>query len=489
MTGRGGGTPGVSTRGKDGRRWLGCAVAAMLALAGCSSGSPVPNASPAEGSPSTAPASPYPSTRSTGLPAKAFTDAELAAIINGVGQSRNLSFPAAQDSARLRSGASSGASSGAFPRVTTETNPDECAAFVPQNPFVRWADKTAGFAEGGIPLNGQSGPTSTIMVVLRSAEKDAIATADFNYTADLSSRCTEFDLSSIESGQTSTYAVKLLAVGPIGDKQYGLMQSPKPTGPGDYGTAGLRVLAGTLSITLTLAVAELTTESDAKPALDTMADLAGELISQAAGSPPTVTPPPKNPLTAEQMVALFKDVPGPNGQPAALPGASVIGPPPGFSPGPSSPASAPACTFDDESYLASLAGSVVGQGQIQGASKIDYTEFTAISMPVAAAVPYAFDRRARDLRDCSSIQENVPGGVSRPWSAVAPLKAGIDADASYAVVYRLSDGTGEWHVRSGARRGTLSIEASSRTTSQGETQAIADGHVAFFGKVFARAGL
>ena len=163
MSGRGDLTPGVSLRGRGGRRWLGCTLAAVLALAGCSSGSPAPSASPPGESPSPAPGSPSPGpgpgspdTGSTGLPDKAYTDAELVAVINGVGQSRNLPFPAAQDSERQRSGASSGS----FPQVSTETTPPECAAFVSQNPFVRWADKTASFSEGIMPIGTPSGPTT-----------------------------------------------------------------------------------------------------------------------------------------------------------------------------------------------------------------------------------------------------------------------------------------------------------------------------------------
>jgi hypothetical protein len=53
----------------------------------------------------------------------------------------------------------------------------------------------------------------------------------------------------------------------------------------------------------------------------------------------------------------------------------------------------------------------------------------------------------------------------------------------------LSDGTGEWHVRAGARKGTLTVEASSQRYSQAEAQATADGFAAFFGSVFSRAGL
>ncbi|MCY1225362.1 hypothetical protein D9M72_375530 [compost metagenome] len=482
---------GIEIGGGFGRggRWIACAAAALLALAGCSSGGGTPGASPSEGTPTatvtTPPASSSSGPGTTGLPEAVFTDQELVAIINGVAQHRGVQFPTAQDSARQRSGASSGT----FPQVSTETTPSECISLVPQNPFSRWADKGVNFAEGAMPMGAQSGPATTIMITLRSAEKDAIAKADFGYTDDPASRCGQFDLASTESGRTSTYAVQLLAAPPIGEKQHGLMQTTKPKGPGDYGSVVLRVLAGTLSITLSLAVAELNSEADAKPALDSMAALAKELIDQAVTKPPTVAPPPSNSRSADDLVALFKGVTGPDGSPVALPGASVIGPAPGSSAGPSLQGPVPPCTYNDEAYYGSLLGSVLGQGQIQGASKMDYTEFSVISMPTTAAPPYPLDTRAAALRDCATIQEVILGGGSREWSAVSKLNTTIAADSSYAVAYQLPDGTGEWHVRAGARKGTLSVEANTRTSSQAAAQATADGLAAFFGSVFSHAGL
>lgn len=419
------------------------------------------------------------------MPSQPFTDAELAAIINGVAQVRNLPFPAAQDSTRLRSGAAAGS----LPAAGMETTPGECLAFVPQDPFTRWADKDINFAEGAMPsAGGQSGPTSTIMVALRSADKDAIAKADFNYTDNLVSRCGQFDLAYTESGRTSTYAVQLLAAPPVGEKQHAFMQVTKPKGPGDFGSVGLRVLSGTLSITLSLAVANLNSESDAKPALEAMAGLAKELLGQALKGTPSVAAPPPNSLTPDQMVALFKGVTGPNGEPVSLPQATVLGASPGFTPGASSPPPDSPCTISDQSYSAALVGSVSGQGQIQGANKMDYTDFTVINMPSTMAKPYPFDSRVEHLRGCTSIQESMFGSGGRTWSPASPLNVAVAADSSYALAYQLSDGTGEWHVRIGARRGTLSIEAGSRTASQSATQAKADALAAFFGTVFSRAG-
>lgn len=477
----------VSVRGTEtggapravGRR-IACAVVTVLALAGCSSGGGTPGATP--------PASPSGSPAATGFPEAVFTDQELAAIINGVAQNRNVQFPPAQDPARQRSGASSGT----FPEVSTETTPSECIAFAPQNPFVRWADKSVNFADGVMPIGGQSGPTTTIMFTLRSAEKDAIAKADFGYTDDLASRCTQFDVAATESGQTSTYTLRLLAAplvgeAPVGERQYGLMQT-KPMGQGNVGTVGMRVLAGTLSIHLNLSVAALDSESAAKPALDSMAGLAKELIDQAVKKPPTVAPVPPNSRSADDVVALLKGVSGPDGGPVTMPVASVLGPAPGFSAAPSPQGPARPCTFSDEAYYGSLAGSVFGPGQIQSVSKMDYTDFSVISMPTTAAPPYPFDTRTATLRDCATIQEIALGGSPREWSSLTHLNTTLAADSSYAVVYQLSDGTGEWHVRAGARRGSLSVEAS-RASTPSEAQATADGLATFFGRVFSNAGL
>jgi len=334
MAARGAAKRSVAAPRRNGRGWFSCMAAVLLAVAGCSSGSTTQGSSPSNTS-GPAPQTPLaPSSRgATASLSKPVSDAELVAIINGVGQTRNLPFPAAHDSASLRSGAVSGS----FPSTKMETTPGDCLAFVPQDPFARWADKDIGFAEGGMPpAGGESGPTTTIMIILRSADKDTIAKADFGYADDLVSRCRQFDLAYTEAGRTSTSAFQLLAAPQVGEKQHGFMQVTKPTSHGDIGTVGLRVLDGTLSITLSLGVASLNSESDAKPALEAMAGLAKELIDQAGKGASSVAAPPPNSLTPDRLVALFKGITGPNGEPVSLPQATVLGPPPGFTPGASS---------------------------------------------------------------------------------------------------------------------------------------------------------
>ena len=173
-------------------------------------------------------------------------------------------------------------------------------------------------AEGGIPIAAQSGPTTTITLTLRSAGKDVMSQADFNYTDDVAARCGQFDLAYTESGMTSTYAVQLLNAPPAGEKRFAWMQNTKPHPPQDFGSVGLRVLAGTLSVSLGLSVAELNSEADARPALDSMAGLAQELIDQATQHPPSVAAALPNSRTPDDLVALLKGITGPNGNPVNM---------------------------------------------------------------------------------------------------------------------------------------------------------------------------
>ena len=374
-----------------------------------------------------------------------------------------------------------------MPSTETATTPGDCVAFAGKDPYAVWADKSVSMAEGGIPIAAQSGPTTTIMLTLRSAEKDVISQADFNYTDELAARCGQFDLAYTEAGTTSTYAVQLLNAPPAGEKRFAWMRNTKPRQPQDFGSVRLQVQAGTLSLSLGLSVPELNSEADARPALDSMAGLAQELIDEATQHPPSVAAAPPNSRTPDDVVALLKGITGPNGNTVDGPGAFVAGAQrPGVDPGtPPQTPQAP-CTYSDAASL--LPGSTVGQGQIQGSNKTDSITLTVASMPSTATQSYPFDTLAATLRDCATIQEAVGGGT-RPWSDLKQLSLGIAADSGYAVAYQLSDGTGERHVLVGARKGTLTVEASVIKFSDADVRSGADGLAAVIGQVFAKAGL
>lgn len=265
------------------------------------------------------------------------------------------------------------------------------------------------------------------------------------------------------------------------------MQNTKPHGTQDFGSVGLRVQAGTMSVTLGLSVAALNSEADARPALDSMAGLAQELIDQATLRPPSVAAAPPNSRTPDDLVALLKGVTGPNGNTADMPAASVIGSERfGIEPGTPSPGVRPACSYSGAAYQSPV-GSVVGQGMIQGASKFDFVDLTVVSLPTTATPPYTFDTQAAALRDCTTIQEDVGGG-SRPWSAVKRLDVSTAADSSYSVAYQLDDGTGQWHVLAGARKGTLVAEANAVRSAEADVQPAADVLASVIAQVLAKAG-
>lgn len=475
-------SPRFSVRGR-----LLAAVAAALLLASCSPGGPGPGAGATSGATPAPPATASPATGSgqAALPATVFTDAELVALLNGVAQSRNLPGPVAMDSARQRSAAGGGA----LPTIDVEVSPRECRPLVPVDPFSRWADTAINFGEGATPLEAQSGPLTTIMVTLRSAASDVLAAADFGYTQETMNRCGTFKVSATESGRTSTQTMQLLDAPQLGDKQHALMQIATPAGPGDYGTVTLQVMAGTLSISMSRAVATLRSEADAQPALDSMAELARELIGRAVKSPPSVGAAPSNPLPPERMAAALKGVTGPHGEPVSLQGATVIGPPPGSSASPAPQETQqvpPSCAFDDEAYYSSLSGSVLVQGQIEGASKLEYSDFAVISMPADAVPPYPFDTRAASLSRCTAIEETMMGGPGRPWREFSQVNSPLKGDSRYAVSYQLSDGTGEWHVRSGARKGSVSVEVAGRARSQDGIKQLAESQASFVTTILAR---
>ncbi|AOT05333.1 hypothetical protein ASPU41_04090 [Arthrobacter sp. U41] len=462
----------------------------MLVLAGCSSGPSTPGgpttAAPSPSSAGTPPAGTQSAgTPSAGTPSKVYTDQELMAIINAVAQNRQ-SQGWAQDSQRMRSVAAGGS----IPGAETVTTPGDCAVFASQNPFAKWADKSVSMADGMMPVAGmrESGPTTTIILTLQSAEAPAIAQADFNYTVELAARCSQFDLASTESGMTSTYAVQLLSAPDAGEKRFAWLQTTKPQGPGDFGWVGLRVLAGTMSVNLGLSVAAAGSEADVRPALDSMAALAQELIDQAAQHPPSVAAAPPNSRTPDDVVALLKGVAGPTGKTVDMPAASVIGSErPGIDLGQPSQGPRPPCSFSGAAYQSPI-GSVVGQGQIQGASKMDFIELAVISMPTTATPPHPFDTQAAALRDCPMMQEDLGEGT-RQWSAIKHLTMAVTGDSSYAVAYQLADGTGQWHVLLGARKGTLAVEASTIRSSEADAQPAADVLGGVIGQVFAKAGL
>lgn len=464
------------------------AAVATLALSGCSSSPPTPaQTSATPGTSATSSASAAPASTSAvpaALPSKVFTDQELTAIGAAMLQQRGQRPEFMYDSQQLRTAFKSRP----YPLTRATAQPAECGAFHLPAMDEALNDLGMNFASGPVPIAGESGPTTTILFTIRSAPRDVLAKADFDYTDDLVSRCGQFDVSYESQGSSSSYKVMLLKPPVVGEKAYAVM-SPSAT----FGSVGLRVLAGTLSISMGLSVSPLNSEADAQPALNSMTSIAQQLIDEAALNPPSVSPPPANAKTPEELTELLQSITGPNGATADMASGTVIRAIPGASPAsPTAPPSLPACTYSDGAYFSSLLGSTTAQAEIPGSTKMDYLMVRLVSMPTTASTPYPFDARAATLRDCPTIQEEVFTGVGTSgslsqWTSLHRLSLNVAADSAYAVAHEHPDG-GVWHLLVGARKGSLTVELEAIKSTEADLQPGADDMAAVISQVFAKAG-
>jgi hypothetical protein len=278
-------------------------------------------------------------------------------IATTVVRSRNLKAMVI-DTRSLRSTA--GVAPGAV--APSATIPDRCPPFrVPGGGETgAWmTDTGVSFAQGRLPLGPTESPQSTVVFTVKSAADGKLA-ADFNGTDDLASQCAEFERSSTmpvpggpAGGLTTTYLVQLVTPPPVGQKAYATVQKAKGLGTADMGTAGMQVLAGTVSIDLALALWPVNAETTGR-ALDSMAAFARELIDQAVKNPPSSPQPnPAGARTPDELARLLAGVTGPADtkyyvsptEARAITGA------------PGSPApSQTGCAYDDATYFAALAG-------------------------------------------------------------------------------------------------------------------------------------
>lgn len=469
--------------------WAACAVVTLLALAACS---PAPSGTPpssASGSPSSGSASP-----AAAAPGEVYTDQQLVDLATTVVRSRNLQGLVI-DTRTLRETAKYVT----VPVSTGVTTPDQCAAFrlhEETETAGRRTEADVSFAEGRMPLAAQSSQTTTIAFVIRSAPHDKLAAADFNKTDDLAAQCARFERSytySVAGGgaMSSTYEVQLLTAPPVGQQAYATAQKAKGLGPKDIGTAGMQVLAGTVSIDMALTVWPVNSETTAR-AVDSMAGFARELIDEAVKNPPGASKPdPAGARSPEELSQFLKGVTGGAGaelyvtptEARAVTRASGASPLPSLA----------SCAYDDAAYFGTLAGgATMAQGIVSTADKVISLDVTAISMGASIPPPYPFDTRTSAIEGCTSIQANVLGQGPQSWSAVKPLAVQFDADSSHAFRYQASDGSGQSLVRLGARRGTLSVEVSTmsyRPLEEGDVQAAVDAATTVIGQVFAKAGL
>lgn len=353
------------------------------------------------------------------------------------------------------------------------------------------------FAEGRLPLAAQPTQATTILFVIRSAPPEKLA-ADFNKTDALAAQCAQFERSYTTSmpdagaaPPPTTYEATLVPAPPVGQQAYATTQKAKGLGPMDMGTAGLQVLAGTVSIDMALTVWPVNAETTAR-AVDSMAGFARDLIDEAVKNPPGAPQPnPAGARSPEELGQLLQGVTGGAGTELFVTptDARVVPGTPGVAPLPSQAG----CAYDDAAYYGTLAGqATMAQGIASTADKVVSLEVTIISMGTAVAQPYPFDIRTSAIKDCPSIQANVLGQGQPYWSPVEPLTVQLDADSRHGFRYQNSDGSGRSYVRLGARRGTLSVEVGTmnfRPLAEGDVQAAVDSATTIIRQVFANSGL
>ena len=429
------------------------------------------------------------------MPGEVYTDQQLVDLATTVVRSRNVQGLVI-DTRTLRDMATQLPG----PRSTSATTPDQCAAFrlsEETETAGRRTDTGLNFAEGRMPLGAQASQTTTIVFAIRSAPHDKLAAADFNDTEALAAQCAQFERSYTAAmpgggpAPATTYEAHVLAAPAVGQQAYATTQKAKGLGPMDIGTAGLQVLAGTVSIDLAMTVWPVNPETTAR-AVDSMAGFARDLIDEAVKNPPGVPPPvPDGARSPEELNRLLAGATGGAGQELYVTptDARTVSRTSG-APRPAPPAS---CSFDDGAYYGTLAGgATTAQAIVSTADKVISLDVTVISMGTPVTQPYPFDLRSSAVKDCASIQANLLGQGQLSWSSVEALAVRLDADCGYAFRHQSSEGSGHSYVRLGARRGTLSVEAGTMTyrpLSEADVQAAVDAAAAVIGQVFAQAGL
>ncbi|MDQ4491321.1 hypothetical protein RBS60_14055 [Sinomonas sp. ASV486] len=417
------------------------------------------------------------------VPSKVFTDQELMAVGYAMLGERGLNPNFVDDSQITRTSFDTHPIS----PLQYTMQPAECSAFHLPTSDEALKDLSVGFAMGAVPLLDETDPTSQIRFTIRSAEAGRLAVADFDYTDEILSRCAQFTATEVGT-DAAPQTLMMITPPSVGDRSYALMGRPDAQS-GATGV-GLRVLAGTISISMFRAVPSLKSEADAKPTLDAMAGVAKELIHQSLKHPPVVTPPPANAMSPQQLTDLLQSVSGPGGKKVDTAAGTVVD---GTSVGPMEK-----CTYSDGTYYSALRGSTWVGGEFPASmTTMGSTLFIAgltvnlVSMPTGAAQPYPFDKRAADLRDCPVIQEQVfsdtASSSTSQWTSIRRLGLDVAADSTYAIAHEHPD-SGVWHLFVGARKGTLSVELATIWPVGSDPQPRADEMAAVINELFAKAG-
>lgn len=372
------------------RRWAAGCTVALLALAGCSTAPSSPTTSPPSASASPA----------TATPSVVYTDQQLADTATTVVQSRSVQGQV-RDPASLRGNLALQGTT-----VTNTTTPAECSAFrlhEDTDTQLRYLDTGASIAAGQVPVAAAPGSqTLVIAFTIRSASRDRLTKADFDYTDALLSKCAQFERTYIDSraGQSIAgppYSAQLVTAPPVGEKSYATTQKAKGVGAQDMGIGGMQVLAGTIAIDLSTTLWPVNSGTTAR-AMDAMASFARDLIAQSLMREGP-QPMPPGARTPEELDGLLRNLTGPTGATFYLSptGSWAVKRMAGVSSAPT-PAS---CAFDDASYYGALAGNAtMARGIGSDSDKTTMFDVIVISTGSSTKQPRPFDARAAALADC-----------------------------------------------------------------------------------------
>jgi hypothetical protein len=161
------------------------------------------------------------------------------------------------------------------PSVMRPAEPTECGAFHAPWQHEAQLDPSMGFALGEV-FNAGPRHTATILFDVRSAPREALADADFDYTPELMGRCATFEQTLWSPHGAEKWTIRVLPGPDIGEKSY---VTESAVGAAQVGV-GLRVLAGTVSLDLGFNLGTMTEEEG----LSEMAQIAREFV-QATKQP------------------------------------------------------------------------------------------------------------------------------------------------------------------------------------------------------------
>ncbi|KRE91366.1 hypothetical protein [Arthrobacter sp. Soil764] len=252
-------------------------AAGALILTSCGAGQSGGAASNSGSSTTTAASSTAsPSAEATATPPKVFTDQELMAISSKVLEPHG---GRAEDTAMARKSyvlMTQPPTSASASSILGPTEPGECNVFHRSWQHEAQLDPSMGFALAEIFNVGAHG-TGMILFDVRSAPRETLARADFDYSPELMVRCATFDQTVSGATGPQKMTIQLLPGPDIGEKAYVTKESIS----GNTAGVGLRVLAGTVSLDMGANTGLAITEEEA---LNLMSQIAQQFVDEVKSS-------------------------------------------------------------------------------------------------------------------------------------------------------------------------------------------------------------